>query len=132
MPEQEIKDSVQTKSGEESNERTVRQIISSLPSSVDWRLKGALNPVKNQASCGSCWAFAAASALESHAAISTGVLPNLSEQNLVDCVYARDGCRGGWPTEAFKYIQNKSLDSAFGYPYKNSVLINFTSIKFLK
>ena len=47
---------------------------------VDWRTKGVVNPVQNQASCGSCWAFSSIAAMESSHAIQTGELLKLSEQ----------------------------------------------------
>ena len=67
-----------------------------LADSVDWRTKGAVNPVKNQAQCGSCWAFSAISAFEGHHFIKTGELKSFSEQEVVDCDHTSYGCNGGW------------------------------------
>lgn len=98
------------------------QTLTDIPSSVDWREKGAVTPVKNQGSCGSCWAFSAIAALESAAVINAQApLQALSEQQLVDCATAEgnQGCQGGWMDFAFDYIiKVGGIESETDYPYK--------------
>nr|BBD74167.1 Ficin 1c [Ficus carica] len=92
----------------------------SLPETVDWRIQGAVNPIRNQGRCGSCWAFSVVAVVESITKIVTDELPSLSEQQLVDCAKsARDlGCRGGWMTKAYDYIiKNGGITSQSNYPY---------------
>eukprot|EP00262_Sarcandra_glabra_P019659 TRINITY_DN7490_c2_g1_i1.p1 TRINITY_DN7490_c2_g1~~TRINITY_DN7490_c2_g1_i1.p1 ORF type:complete len:470 (+),score=31.88 TRINITY_DN7490_c2_g1_i1:65-1474(+) len=93
-----------------------------LPESVDWREKGSVAPVKNQGSCGSCWAFSTVAAVEGINQIVTGELISLSEQELVDCDSSyNQGCNGGLMDYAFQFIiNNGGIDTEDDYPYKAS------------
>ena len=43
-----------------------------VPAAVDWRGTGATGPVKDQATCGSCYAFGAVAAMQAALFMSTG------------------------------------------------------------
>ncbi|KAJ6834249.1 oryzain alpha chain-like [Iris pallida] len=91
-----------------------------LPESVDWRKEGAVAPVKDQGSCGSCWAFSTVAAVEGINKIVTGELKSLSEQELVDCDTSyNQGCNGGLMDYGFQFIiNNGGIDTEDDYPYK--------------
>eukprot|EP00461_Guttulinopsis_vulgaris_P002944 UN02945 len=93
-------------------------------SPIDWVEKGVVNPVKNQASCGSCWAFATTAPLESRVAINGGKLYDLSEQQLVDCSGStgNSGCNGGLMSNGYEYIKKAGgmcLTSEYPYTAKD-------------
>ena len=67
-----------------------------LPASFDWRDLGGCTPVRDQGSCGSCWAFGTVGPLECNILIHDGLSVNLSEQWLVSCNREGYGCGGGW------------------------------------
>lgn len=68
----------------------------SLPSRFDWREHIGLPPVKDQAGCGSCWAFATVGVMESLLKSRMALLEDLSEQYLVSCNIHGWSCSGGW------------------------------------
>lgn len=86
-------------------------------SPIDWRDQGAVNAVKNQGRCGSCWAFSAVGALEGHHFIASGDLLSLSEQQLVSCSTQNNGCNGGLMDYAFSYTKNSPLVLESDYSY---------------
>ncbi|CAI0432443.1 unnamed protein product [Linum tenue] len=94
--------------------------VTAVPTTMDWRKKGAVTPIKDQGQCGSCWAFSAVGAMEGITQLSTGKLVSLSEQELVDCDTKGEdqGCSGGLMDDAFKFIiANKGLTTEANYPY---------------
>ncbi|KAI9072561.1 hypothetical protein K1719_045480 [Acacia pycnantha] len=88
------------------------------PTSLDWRVFGAVTYVKDQGRCGSCWAFSATGAIEGIHQIVTQCLPSLSEQQLVSCDNYSKGCDGGSYVGAFQYvIENGGIATERDYPY---------------
>jgi len=93
------------------------------PSSMDWRDKGAVTPVKNQGGCGSCWAFSATETVESHYFIASNKLLTLSPQTYVDCVEnphscgGTGGCEGATMELAFNLTVTKGIALESDVPY---------------
>jgi C1A family cysteine protease len=100
-----------------SDMETYVPTIGALPESIDWRTLGAVAPVRNQGSCGSCWAFSTCSNLEGQYQIKKGTLVNLSEQELLDCDTYDYACNGGWMDNAFKWLITKGIMLEIDYPY---------------
>ncbi|CAB3370068.1 Hypothetical predicted protein [Cloeon dipterum] len=91
-----------------------------LPSSKDWRIFGAVTPMKDQGKCVSCWAFSTTGSLEGQQFRKTGDLVSLSEQNLIDCSgwLGNFGCSGGETDLAFQYAMSDGIDTEESYPYQ--------------
>lgn len=89
------------------------------PASLDLRQRGGIDKIRDQGQCGSCWTFSTASAVEYAYWKRTGYLGDLSEQNLVDCVYGTaGGCQGGWMPTAMDWIaKNGGIAWENQYPY---------------
>ena len=85
---------------------------------IDWVKRNKVTPVKNQGSCGSCWAFSAVGAIESKIAIDGHSIKNLSEQMVLDCSMLNYGCNGGFMHTAFDDIMKMGgISKESEYPY---------------
>lgn len=91
-----------------------------LPVALDWTTPvNFVTPVRDQKSCGSCWAFATAAALESASLIKNtipGYNLDTSEQVLVSCGGA-GSCSGGYVDKASNYIRDSGLPYEACFPY---------------
>ena len=111
---------------------------------LDWR--NSLPPVRDQGSCGSCWAFTSAAAMEGNYNIKNNLPPGsnyFSTQQLVDCDTNSGGCDGGSSLMSlYFYGRSTGLVSESAYPYtsgpsgltgtcRTDVIIN-TNVKKIK
>lgn len=84
----------------------------------DWRLMGGVTPVKDQASCGSCWDFAATGAFESAILIADSVEWDLSEQQVLSCNTGGSSCSGGWMEDAYNLFMSYGAVEERCMPYE--------------
>lgn len=100
-------------------ERSKLELNGPAADEVDWRLKGALTPVKDQGKCGSCWAHAATESVESMAFLTGGHdLMELSVQQMTSCtLFGLFGCGGGQMDAGLDYAWLVGLETAEDYPY---------------
>ncbi|XP_062992216.1 cathepsin O [Elgaria multicarinata webbii] len=91
-----------------------------LPAKFDWRDQNVVTQVRNQGTCGACWAFSVVSGIESVYAIKGKVLEELSVQQVIDCSEHNYGCQGGSTVGALNWLNQTRLklvrDSE--YPFK--------------
>ncbi|MBD3312682.1 hypothetical protein GF352_04490 [archaeon] len=110
-------------------------VSSGSPPSFDWRDHNNSNwvtPVKDQGSCGSCWAFSSIGVVEAKINIErndSNLDVNLSEQELVSCDHwcwpgtpnCSNGCNGGYMTGSIEYyIPNNGVADSSCAPYLES------------
>jgi C1A family cysteine protease len=95
--------------------------IKDLPETIDWRLYGAVTPVKDQSVCGSCWSFGTIGTVEGAYFLKSGKLVRLSQQALIDCSWGEgnNGCDGGEDFRSYQWmLKHGGIPSADTYgPY---------------
>jgi C1A family cysteine protease len=67
----------------------------SLPSRFDWREQGKVSGVRDQSSCGSCYAFAAVASIEARLLVADQPEYDFSENNAKECEWYESSCYGG-------------------------------------
>ena len=99
----------------------------SYPKSIDWRDIGAVSEIHSQGKCGACWAITAVETIESAVFISSGIMYDLSETEVIVCQDECELCYGGWPQEAFEYVMdNKGLPLDEDVSYDGDTLLAIT------
>ena len=97
----------------------VVQKTNAAPDAWDWRDKGYVAHVKDQAACGSCWAFSTMGNLEGQYYKKKGKMVTLSEQMLVDCDTYDSACNGGLMENTFEWLRDNDggIMTDADYPY---------------
>lgn len=89
---------------------------------IDWSNANCLHEIRNQGSCGSCWAFSVAGMVSDRCCLKKTDHGWLSPQELVSCDKQNSGCNGGIRDLAIDYVVKNGLvpDACFPYIAKDS------------
>lgn len=96
-----------------------------LPSDFDartqWSNCASISEVRDQAACGSCWAFGAAEAMTDRICIASkgAQTPHISTEDLMTCCQTCGmGCDGGYPAAAWSHFKTVGLVTGGQYGTK--------------
>jgi len=97
-----------------------------LPKAFDartrWPACRSIATIRNQGSCGSCWAFSAVEVLADRtcvAALNMAGNLTLSPEYLLDCDQSDNGCAGGFLDDAWKFLQTRGAPAERCVPYQH-------------
>jgi len=94
----------------------VESVPAAFESYTQW--SSLVHPIRDQAYCGSCWAFSASEAFSDRVAIASGKeSPVLSPEDMVACDKLNFGCDGGYLNRAWLYIKHTGLVTDACMPY---------------
>jgi cathepsin B len=94
------------------------QVPASFDSRDQW--PGCVGAIRNQADCGSCWAFSAVEVLADRFCIDQGIKGLvLSPQWLVSCDNQNYGCGGGYLNLAWEYMNTNGVPLETCDPYSS-------------
>jgi len=99
------------------------QQIQDIPTSFDARKQWGsmcptVNEVRDQAACGSCWAFGAVEAISDRICIATNgtQTPHISAEDMLSCcALCGNGCNGGYPDMAWYYYVQQGVVTGGNY-----------------
>jgi KDEL-tailed cysteine endopeptidase len=100
----------------------VSTVSAALPSSLNYNTLGYVTSIKNQGSCGCCWAFASVATYESWL-LMMGHNIGLSEEASLECTYLyavgrrMSDCTEGYITDAMDYLAKVGSVLRSSYPY---------------
>ncbi|XP_022091210.1 cathepsin B-like [Acanthaster planci] len=98
--------------------------VSDIPMTFDARQKWpkctTISLIRDQAACGSCWAFGAVEAMSDRECIHNNVQVNISAEELNSCCEScGNGCAGGFPNAAWEFWKTHGLVSGGLYNSKS-------------
>jgi len=115
------------------DERADEVKYAGLPAAFDWSDAtsaapgGFIEPMRDQLTCGSCFAFAGTSMVSSRARIKNATLNAanlmLSPQAIVSCTGYAQGCGGGFAYLVAKYAMDFGLPTDPCFPYEAGIVM---------
>ncbi|CAI4222932.1 unnamed protein product [Auanema sp. JU1783] len=94
-------------------------IPDSFDSRTQWPNCPSINNIRDQSSCGSCWAFGAAEAISDRICIASAgkTQVTISADDILSCCgrICGNGCQGGYPIEAWKHYVKAGVVSGGAY-----------------
>lgn len=103
------------------------QVRSNIPASFDprtqWPKCSVISKIRNQAGCGSCWAFGATESFEGSRCIATGVDTEFSADDTAACSsWFGNGCSGGQPSSANRWFASHGVVTGGEYGTQDGCL----------